>query len=288
MHNKNSEACKAVLLSVSIVVDSDITDIQPDTVCNSCYIILGQTKKAKERGDATRDIHVHTWLPHTESCSLCSEESFGGRPKKRKVEGRPKDSVNYLRMVNSLHLTQLTDSSLHRSYFCSSSVLEDLVCKICSCVPCQPVEILSCRHFLCKTCIVSACETGSMSCPCNSLTLHASQLIAPSNVVLKLLESLLVRCTKGCGQVMELKHLRAHLTCNCASTLVPSPSNISVQQLLDQDHSSTPSIMKVQTLGLLLDEVLPASRSITCKTPSGKVSSIKQHFINIYYLTIPW
>jgi hypothetical protein len=96
-------------------------------------------------------------------------------------------------------------------------------------------------------------------------------LYPPSPLVAKYLASLLVRCTKGCGQVVEFQHLRTHLESNCTSTPIPAPSFVSVQQLLD--NLSETSLMQVQTTGLLLDKLLPASGSITCKTPKGKVST---------------
>ncbi len=109
MHNKESEKCKAILLSANIAVDSDSTDIHPDSVCNSCYITLGQIRRAKESGNAPRDIDVHPWSPHTESCLLCStvsEESVGGRPRKR---GRPTSHKikSFLRVINGLDLPSL-------------------------------------------------------------------------------------------------------------------------------------------------------------------------------------
>ncbi len=175
-------------------------------------------------------------------------------------------------MVNSLDLPpQYIENSLDHSYFLLTPLLDHLVCRNCFCVPTQPVELPS-RHLHCKPCIVSACKVAGVVCSCDNKPVKVTQLCVPPALTCQLLEGLLVRCPQGCKEVMELKHLTAHLTSKCTHTVVPSPSNISVQQLIEQDHS-TPSLMTSQAIGRVFDKVLPASGSFTCKTLTGKVST---------------
>lgn len=269
MHNKNSDKCKAVLLNAGVAVDSDAPDIHPEVVCNSCYITLGK-REVRDLG------FFFAWSPHTESCHLCSkasDESSGGRPRKRSrtTEEEHSSSLNsFLHTINGLDLPpQYTDTPLELPKFLASPILQHLTCKSCSCIPNQPVELLTCRHLHCKDCIVNACRLGTFACSCDSSTVNETQLRAPSTLTCQLLEGLLVKCS-DCIQVMELKNLTAHLKSKCSHTVVPSPSSISVQQLLEQDHT-TPSLMASQAIGQLMDKVIPASGSITCKTHAGRV-----------------
>ncbi len=74
----------------------------------------------------------------------------------------------------------------------------------------------------------------------------------------QLLDGLLVRCPKGCKQVVELKHPTACLTSKCTHTVVPSPSNYPRLPTSPSSSSSTRTrIMTSQTIGQLLDRVLP-------------------------------
>ena len=278
MHNKNSEACSALLIKHNIEVSSDSMDIHPSKVCNPCYLAL----KVTDDHGGPSSVEIPSWLPHTEPCPLCircATESVGGRPRKRKSEESPSDLArirrvkSFHRVLNSLEFPQSqADDSLDSSHFLPSPILHHLQCKMCRCVSFQLVELLTCRHFMCKPCIVSMCKEGEVVCPCNTTPLQEDQLTIPSHMTLELLESLLVRCTKGCFEVMEVKDLHGHLTSGCTSTTVPSPSYISAQQLLDQDLHNAPSMMGVHMIGRLVDKTLPASGPFTLRAPTGKVS----------------
>ena len=271
MHNKNSEVCRALLSHANIEVSSDSLDIYPARVCNRCYLSL---KKTRDDNGGMTDIP--SWLPHTEPCPLCLRCAVGGRPRKRKPEESPSNLENikrvklFLRVVNSLELPQ-ADDSLDASQFLPSPILHHLSCKVCCCVSFQLIELPTCRHFLCKPCLVSACKEGEVVSPCNTTPLQEDQLSIPSQLTSELLECLLVRCTMGCMEVMEFKDLAGHLTSGCTSTTLPSPSHISAQQLLDIDIQNAPSMMATNMIGRLVDKTLPASGPFTLKAPTGKV-----------------
>lgn len=133
----------------------------------------------------------------------------------------------------------------------------------------------TCNHYMCVPCIISSCEAGNiLSCSCNNSPIAVHQLRAPCVVVMKLFNSLLVRCMSQCGQVMEMKHLKQHLESNCAHIQILSPSKITVDHILHTPDNSTPSQMEVQTTGLLVEKLMPVKGPIRYRSTSGKVSII--------------
>ena len=276
VHSKYSAKCESLLstlLKISVAIESD--DIFPPVVCNSCYITL---KKAKE-DDAdivTTTICPFVWEPHSDVCQLCLDfggDSSGGRPK-RKRKGRPRDDEpsfqrrKVMGRVTDLDSPEFADFPLDKCLFLPSPYLHDLCCSNCHFIPNQPVEFISCHHFLCMECI----KGGLEACPCNGVPLLAEHINTPSPLILKLIGSLLVRCNNNdCVEVMQLKHLMAHISSSCQHTTVPAPSTITVSQLLHQE--SQQSLMVSQTMGLIAEAVVPGSGHINCKSPSGKVRS---------------
>lgn len=175
---------------------------------------------------------------------------------------------NILRAIKSIHTQAFADFPLEKSMFLPSPHIDHLTCQVCQCIPSLPIEVLTCRHYLCSSCITP--ET--ISCPCNSNTLLPDQLCAPSQLVLNMMGSLLVRCTQNCGQVIQLQHLRIHLLSNCVETEIPPPSAITVEQLLTTTVSDRePSLMVTHTRGLLAEKLFPSGRHVTCRSSSGKV-----------------
>ena len=248
-------------------------DIYPDKVCNSCYISMTNWEKTRMRGEVSATLDIHCWIPHSEPCTFCLGavmKAVGGRPKKRVLTGRPSshDPKKVIQKMNALNIPFLSDSRIDKSIFLDTPFLNLVSCQICQCIPGRPIELATCRHLICCSCIS---ETGRVTC-CSDDTIGANELRVPSDVVLAVLQSLLVRCSNNCGQVVELQHLKGHLASNCRDTEIPPPTIISVQQLLDQKLSEPhPSLMTSHNVGLLVDLLLPSSGSVMCKTPTGKV-----------------
>lgn len=276
VHNKHSDAC-ATLLSTLLDIEarSESEVIFPPVVCNSCYITL---KKAKEEGTdiALTPLRVRTWEPHTDLCQLCMESPCVGRPKKKR-KGRPCEEDptfqrrKIMRIVEDLGYPELVNLPLQKSMFLPSPFLDDLICHHCQCIPNQPVELATCRHYLCMQCI----KAGIVTCPCNEDTVLAlDHFSKPSPLTLNLIGSLLVRCSKNCGEVMELRHLTAHISSNCEHTTVPSPSKTTVRQLLDREQGSKQSLMEKHNMGLVAERLVPNSGHVTCRSSSGKVQEI--------------
>ena len=241
-HNKNSDACQGILSSVfGLDVAAESDEIYPPVVCNSCYLTMRELEKAKQKGAArATNLVLYSWTPHREESCPCSMVSRGGKPvkKKRKLEikGRPSsENINHAVMskIAEFNIAPYIDSPLLPTYFLPNSMLDDLICQRCACIPNQSVEVLTCRHFLCAQCILSVCETNTPLYCCTTSPITAHQLSLPSPLVVKLLDSLLVQCKNGCGEIMELKHLKNHLKSNCTTIEIPPPSKITVDNLLN-------------------------------------------------------
>ena len=93
----------------------------------------------------------------------------------------------------------------------------------------------------------------------------------PSNLSLKILGGLLVQCDRVCGQVVELENFMQHTESDCTDIPVPLPSKITVEQLLELELSST---LQIQTMGLVVDKIIPAHGPVTLRSASGKVCSV--------------
>lgn len=233
-HPKTRDPCGRVLSTVyNICVETEDEDIYPPDICNSCYLVL---RRASLNGDIGRILDIFQWLPHDEECDVCTG-SAGGRPKKRAV-GRPnanKPSIierNIVRKIGELHTHEFTNFPVEKSSCLQSPFLEDLICRVCQCVPRHPIEVLTCRHFLCMSCTSTA-----LSCPCNGTTLLPDQLSKPSDWVMRTMGSLLVHCKQKCGEIVELQHLTTHLQSKCTKTPVPPSSAVSVDQLVTHSAS---------------------------------------------------
>lgn len=276
VHKKYSDKCQEVLSSVlGLEVSTESEDIYPPGVCNGCYLILRQ----KHKGDImATNLTPYMWHPHNdEECQICTAlPSTGGKPKRRKVtlevKGRPSSEDNtraILAKLGDLNIPHYASTPLSTTFFLSTPTLSDLICTICQCIPNEPVEISTCRHYMCKSCIASSCENGDiLACQCTNTAIKASHLNSPPALVIKLYENLLVSCK--CRQVIELKTLEQHLASKCTKVEIPPPSNVTVHNLL-QSICDTPSQMQTHTTGLLVDKLLPHNGSLTYKSPSGKV-----------------
>ena len=94
-------------------------------------------------------------------------------------------------------------------YIFANTYLDNITCQICKMIPSQPIQILSCHYLMCASCIPSdSTSEGEISCPCNSQAIHAVSV--PSDLLSKVLGSLLLHCEKGCGQVVEFYHYIQH------------------------------------------------------------------------------
>ena len=172
------------------------------------------------------------------------------------------------------HLTTLTSpiyahTPIQKVHFLTTPYLDDLSCKICGCVPNQPLQIITCQHFVCMSCVQDLCGCGKeITCPCNGRIVYGDEICLPSNLLLKQFGNLLLHCTKGCGQVVELQHLTAHIDSVCVDVNVPPPSKVTVEQLVQLQPSSQ---LYTAIMGLVAEKMIPASAPVTLRSSTGKV-----------------
>ena len=116
-----------------------------------------------------------------------------------------------------------------------------------------------------ERCTIKCYEDSSiLSCPCGSGPVTAYQLRLPPPVIMKVLNSLLVRCAIGCREVMEFEHLHhQHMSSKCTMVNIPPPSKVTVDLLLRAPDPECRSQMETQTIGLIVEKLLPANGSIT-------------------------
>ncbi len=274
LHDKKSNLCKTALSKVyGVDVETEPEEVFPPSICNSCFLVLRRASMEADKGPI---LTVHSWSPHGESCELCAPSSAGR--KKKWNRGRPNDSDpqyisrNIIRKINTIQTKVFAEEvPLDRSLFLPFPFLDALLCKYCHCIPHQPIELLTCRHYLCTPCIRNILKSGTISCPCNEVTLAPDQLCAPSELTLNIMGSLLIQCNRKCGQVIQLQHLTSHLQSNCSRMEIPPPSSITAEQLLVSYPDREPPLMVTHTMGLLTEKMLPSGGHLTCRSSTGKV-----------------
>ena len=273
-HDKNSKLCTVALLSVfDIDVREESGLFFPPLICHCCDSTVMQLHRAQEEKHFRETSLVpQTWIPHSDCCQLCdnASEPLRGRPKKRKAQGRSSDDDTHYHNRKLLHHPTYRDSKLHPSRFLKSPHLDHLTCKICSSIPNQPLQILSCGHLLCLSCtehLLNQNETA-LACPCSNTVISMTELGVPSQLSLQILESLMLSCDRGCGQILELQHLRRHINSKCTDTPIPPPAKITVEQLLDMGSTSR---LQMHTMGLVAEKIIPSNGPVTLCSSTGKV-----------------
>jgi len=280
-YSVNSEHSN-LLAVAGIDTSQDNKDVHPNTFCNSCYLTLRQLQAADSSGNIRETaLRPFQWVPHHDGCTTCKHFALsqrGGRPRKHRMPcGRPRDDGK-----RALHQHILTisppsytaNSPLDVSRFSkpASISLSDLQCRLCQYIVDQPVETTYHHHLMCASCVRGSIDNDDWSCPCGdpSHKLSLESIQKPSEVVLKLHATLLVKCER-CNTRMELQHLHTHTLSVCQNVQPPSPSKVTVQQLWEGTSTSTPTPMEVKTVGILAQRVAPATGSVVRCATKGQV-----------------
>nr|ALA55871.1 TNF receptor-associated factor 6 protein [Cyclina sinensis] len=101
---------------------------------------------------------------------------------------------------------------------------EKFDCPICLLVLREPMQT-ECGHRFCRACILKWLRESESRCPVDNQPLEERQLF-PDNFAKREILVLNVKCpnhTKGCDQIVVLKHLQTHLE-NCIFSLTPCPN----------------------------------------------------------------
>ena len=244
-HNKIKEVCKGALSKLfDIAVEEEDEFVSPPFVCHCCYLTLSQVLNAKESGQFREtDLTPKVWAPHTDTCQICENAQIiqRGRPKKRKAKGRPSvDDCHYqgrkiVHRLSHLNIHKYVDCEPPLQYFLTTPHLDHFSCQICHSIPTEPIQLLGCQHLMCTSCIRNQCENEAIICSCGN-PVYAESICLPSNFV------------------------------------VPSPLSITVEQLLELQSKNSPSQLRAQTVGLLVEKLAPSNGSLTCRSSLGQVS----------------
>ena len=241
----------------NIDTTTDEPDTHPRTYCHKCHTIAMKRVHGAIVETAVVpfewETHGGDWEGHGGECWVCKGK--GGRPKKgTKKRGRPRDGSGKA-IANTVLKTAppswraVLPLSLSRFYPPASSLsLHDLQCKVCECVVDRPVKT-PCNNLVCAECI--SCLVldvkSSLPCPCckDCHERSPTMFVPASDVVLKVLGALLVRCDKTtCTAVLSLQHLAEHIKSGCkvhtASSL--SPSKLTMKQILSRPLESPPTV----------------------------------------------
>ena len=98
---------------------SDNPAVHPPRFCNSCYLTMRQTMKARKDGSVHRtSLTLHSWIEHQdEGCSTCDmvvARSVGGRPKKKKKHSKLPPWFNPAHTGSCWTTLQMFSSPHHR------------------------------------------------------------------------------------------------------------------------------------------------------------------------------
>jgi hypothetical protein len=139
--------------------------------------------------------------------------------------------IHHLTTLNTPNYAQ---TPLNRSHFLTTPHLDDYACRLCQCIPNQPLQIFPCQHFLCMSCVRHLCGSEKdITCPCN-----------------------------------ELQELGAHIDSGCTEVHLPPPSKVTVEQLLQLPPSSW---LYTAIMGLVAEKITLTSTPVTLRSSSGKV-----------------
>ena len=248
--------------------------------------------------DSTLEVHEWTEHPTVDSvqCSTCDffrSQKRGGRPKRtQKNRGRPSTSSN--RSLADTVESQAppswnTPEPLQPSRFLPppSVSLEDMQCSFCDCIADSPV-VMPCRKIACARCVgdgIRKSKERSLHCPCcksHHEIVDASQFPPVSEVTLKLLGSMLLKCDRcDCSEIVELRKLREHLESGCRKGMVTYPApKLTLEQVLSRPLTSPPTTVEKKAAAMVVKRLFaeakagPSSSSVVQLPTAGSVRGV--------------
>ena len=166
----------------------------------------------------------------------------------------------------------------------ASISLHDLQCKVCECIVDRPVET-PCRSLVCAKCIsdlIQNAKESSLQRPCcnECHDISSTHFVPATEVVLKVLGALLIRCDKPlCSAVMGLKHLAEHVNSGCQTHIASfSPSKLTTQQILSRPLQSPPTALEQKAAANIVKRLIhtsPPSCSSSQQLPTAPVVKLK-------------
>ena len=166
---------------------------------------------------------MSVWELHTDDCKLCEEFKRRGRPKKLS-----KDCRGTIEPLNRSTAPSWGDPQpLTVSRFLPPGQgisIHDL------CVADRPVQS-SCGKLLCHKCMRVHFKAHASNFPCCETSHSPSSFIPAPEVLVKIISVL--RCST-CNSSIELRRTREHTASGCVHTTPPSPSQLTLGQIMSQ------------------------------------------------------
>ena len=129
----------------------------------------------------------------------------------------------------------------------TTAVSTDLSCLTCSDVLERPLQ-LACGDIFCYNCCqtwIYSCPTSPTPCPCcHDHHLGRTTIRSSLPVVVSLLSSLLVICSRGCGRLVRADQYIKHVDSKCEGYYhlqVNSPSKITLRDVLSKPTQTPPT-----------------------------------------------
>ena len=212
---------------------------------NTCHTKMRQYS---ENPHIQRSLSVFQWTPHTEpDCSMCRNfngfESRGRLPKATKNRGRPRKGTLAQQLHETGHRSWGDCMPLSPSRFlppAQNIALTDLLCKKCMCVADRHVTT-PCDRLFCYICIMNS-EDGTYAC-CEEQHDTGPKPASASSLVTQMIGSLLVHCSV-CNTTTQLQNIKEHMDSRCKVVSYPSPSKLTVGQLLTQSPDTPPTVYR--------------------------------------------
>ena len=219
---------KELLSAFGIDVCRDKYTVHPENFCNTCNTKMHQYNKAT---DIKSKIIVAEWQEHTEGCTICETFQQRGRPRKSKRE-----EERSIERLNSSTVSSWGDPNpLDTSRFLPPAQgisLRDLQCIVCMYVADRPVQT-SCGKLVCYKCIAKHFRGGQSKPICCSAEHPPTSFLPAPEVLVKVISNLIIHCS-SCSNTVELKTMSSHIASGCALTVPPSPSRLTIGQIMSQ------------------------------------------------------
>ena len=259
--------------------------VHPPRFCNSCYLTVKCTLRARQDGSVHRtSLVLQSWAEHSDdgcaTCAMVVGRSGGGRPKKKKnIKRCPTSLTAHIQAVAGPRHQCSTPLTPDRFLSCSEPGLglctEDVTCKCCNNILDEPVEF-PCKHLVCRVCCLQLLTINTDSLPCpHWQQIHPqadSSFQAPPPLAVKFLQQLVVRCDREeCTEAVHLGDLQAHLDSKCRKTSTTRQA-ITLEQVMDQSPSVPPTRIEMQAAGLVVRKILhsqPEGQQGVISLPTG-------------------
>ena len=108
-------------------------------------------------------------------------------------------------------------------------------------------------------------------CPCCDDGLHASSPTVAADVMYKIVGSLLLHLT-ACREVVQLGQLNSDLESGCQLTSAPSPSKLTMGQILSRPADATPTATEQRVATSVVKHLLNTSPSTSASSSAEVVS----------------